>query len=1429
MTDERDPKANQPPNEDRHRGTKRRPRLERLGNALADARSIDWDAQRSDSPELGLVVEQLKQLEALRQAHRVIAQSFAGEVERSHGLFRWGPLLALELIGEGAFGQVYRALDTRLQREVALKLRRVDEGAAVSSDRRFLEEARSLARIRHSNVLVVHGADVHDTDVHRARAGFWTDFIRGETVAALLAETGPFAIEEVARIGVALCRALAAVHSAGLIHGDVKATNVMREAGGRILLMDFGAVSRLARSESTDPGVAAAFGSPLVLAPEVLRGESPRASSDLYSLGVLLYQLVSGSLPISAETWPELLRAHEAGDRVPLRDRRPELPEAFVRVVETSLEPDPSARYGSAAEMERALRLAMPSVTDPDESVQTLRSVLDELGRVPEEMCRQIGREAARALLGAGPAGAAAEPLSLDALLIHTDGTVSFAGDAVRGADLSLLGRILYELAVGEPPAAADEVDRAKDLSPFFREVVHQLLHGNDVSSGTAGIAAPRDLLRVLSEGERGAWWRERLRAIRLATPPPLRRLRIPRDTAIQGRTAELDALERAYSRVEVGDGQVVLLDGEAGIGKTRLVDEFVGLLWRGGAEPHFLFGAYPPGDGATAAEAFLTAYRDHLGEDALEDTLREYLGAAPLLIAPFAALLRGESGAAAAGAFTRDSLQTAFVRLTQALAAERPTVVLIDDLHFAPAEGRNLFTALALAAPGHRILLIGCTRPGSPGDWSADLARPEHCSRLRLQRLSPSHVEQILAEVLDSRALAEELAPDLAVRSDGNPLFLLENLRALEEAGLLARDARGPSAASRSLRDVPIPSTIQHLIQARFAALADEDKELIDVASCAGFEFDPALVAAALGLPVLPALKRFAVIERHAHLIRSAGRRYVFDHHQVQEALYGGLFEQLREQYHAALATALEARERATEHPPQELEGSIAVALAEHYFKGRRDSEALRYLVAALDHLAGTYQNEAALWLANVALESRYLSPGRLRYEVLGRKASRLSNLGRPRDEQATLEEMLLAADESGELGPKARARGMLGYRYVRDGRIEEAHALLDEAVRFAEESGDASEQGYTRSVLGGLLLSTGRHEEAIAAYTLGVAFSREAGNGQFEANATGNLGAVLYTMGRYEEARHCFEQSLAVSQEAGFPLGEANAIGNLGAVYDELGQYEMALTYHRRHLTLSRQIGYRQGEAAAREHLGAANCKLGRTAEALSQLERATALFREVGFKLGQTNAIGQRGHVLSMLGAHEDARAHFEEALALCREIRSPRAEGVILLGLGYVAAQSGDLPAAERWYREALELGKAMDDRPGRARALSALGALLGRNERTEEARDRLTEAIALAQEFDTPRTLVLAEMYLAMLPGGALIRPSEAIVEQASLLDAAEQIEVRYLLWRVTADRTHLEEAHRLLLELRSQAPEADRDTMLERVPLYREVVAAMVA
>jgi serine/threonine-protein kinase len=313
--------------------------------AIADGTGADSEAAATSD----ITHEQRQRVEDLRiVANLASVHLGAGEAATKVAQGQpasWGPLQIRGEIGQGHFGTVYLAWDPALERRVALKLLRQTGGAA-----EIIREGRLLARVRHPNVVTVYGVDEHDGVV-----GLWMEFVDGLTLSRVLATSGVLGPREAALIGLDLCGAVAAVHEAGLVHRDIKAQNLIREGNGRLVLMDFGTGE--VRADRSLTG--SVTGTPLYLAPEIFAGAPATIASDIYSIGVVLFHLVTGGYPVEGQTLEKVEAAHAQGDRRHLADARPDLPSAFVLVVERALQQDPAHRWRSSDEMRQELIAAL--------------------------------------------------------------------------------------------------------------------------------------------------------------------------------------------------------------------------------------------------------------------------------------------------------------------------------------------------------------------------------------------------------------------------------------------------------------------------------------------------------------------------------------------------------------------------------------------------------------------------------------------------------------------------------------------------------------------------------------------------------------------------------------------------------------------------------------------------------------------------------------------------------------------------------------------------------------------------------------------------------------------------------------------------------------------------------------------------------------
>jgi tetratricopeptide (TPR) repeat protein len=325
-------------------------RLTALAEAIADGEPLDWAAEESNAID-GADRELIAKLRAVASVGQLFATLSSGPMARParRNLLTpgssWGALRVLEHVGRGRFGDVYRAWDPALDREVALKIQ-VDGECQEAADTQVVEEGRLMARVRHEHVIAIHGAQRID-----GMTGLWMEFVEGRTLAEEFADRGPFDADTLAQAGIELCHALGAVHDAGLVHRDVKAQNVMRDSRGRLKLGDFGTGHEFDQPESAS----GLTGTPAYLAPEIFARQPATPRSDVYSLGALLFYLATGQYPVNGPSLRDLRDAHAQGIRTSLKSLRPDLPAGLIRAIEGALAVDPLRRFADADAMARAL------------------------------------------------------------------------------------------------------------------------------------------------------------------------------------------------------------------------------------------------------------------------------------------------------------------------------------------------------------------------------------------------------------------------------------------------------------------------------------------------------------------------------------------------------------------------------------------------------------------------------------------------------------------------------------------------------------------------------------------------------------------------------------------------------------------------------------------------------------------------------------------------------------------------------------------------------------------------------------------------------------------------------------------------------------------------------------------------------------------
>jgi eukaryotic-like serine/threonine-protein kinase len=270
------------------------------------------------------------------------------------------------LIGAGGMADVYEGFDRLLGRQVAVKIPHPQLARDPAFLVRFRREASMAASLTHPGVVAVYDTG-QDDDV----SYMVMEYVEGATLASVLRSEGAFEPGRAAELAIAVCSALGAAHAKGLIHRDIKPSNIMLASDGRAKVMDFG-VARTVTSSVTLTGSVGIVGTAKYMSPEQASGWQVDARSDLYSLGVCLYEFLAGEPPFDGDSPVVVATRHVYATPPPLRDLRPDLPAAFEAVTARAMAKDPADRYQTAAEFAGDLRsaqaglaVAMPRPAEP--------------------------------------------------------------------------------------------------------------------------------------------------------------------------------------------------------------------------------------------------------------------------------------------------------------------------------------------------------------------------------------------------------------------------------------------------------------------------------------------------------------------------------------------------------------------------------------------------------------------------------------------------------------------------------------------------------------------------------------------------------------------------------------------------------------------------------------------------------------------------------------------------------------------------------------------------------------------------------------------------------------------------------------------------------------------------------------------------------
>ncbi|MGE0191129.1 MAG: serine/threonine-protein kinase PknK [Planctomycetota bacterium] len=1069
---------------------------------------------------------------------------------------------------------------------------------------------------------------------------------------------------------------------------------------------------------------------------------------------------------------------------------------------------------------------------------ETLRDLLDETGGVSERLVREIGAAVAEALAVIHDAGIVHRDVKPENVILTPDERVKLADlgialvreetqritqtgefvgsllyaapEQVRGgrvdarADLYALGLVLYELVAGQH-AEVNEAGsvlawkvatrRPRPLrqvvphaTPFLEAVLATLLEP-DVSRRPSSAA---DVARWLRVGEDDPWWRER------RPPTEGRRVRaVDAPVAFAGREAERAILDAVWADVRAGTGRVLLLRGEAGMGKSRLLEAWLDTIEGPSPGAAVLATGHAPGVGA--------------------------VGPVPSIVGH-----------------------------VHELAREQPVVLVVEDLHFASDEGRDLFRRQAHAFADDAVLLVGTLRPGA-GDALLEALRPlPHVTVLDVPPLGDEAAAQLLAHAMGPTTPPADAARALLRLSDGNPYYILEFARSLRE-----RACTGAVGDP----DLDVPRSVRELVEARLATLDEADRDLLAVAACCGYRFDPVVVCEASGLPRLTGLRALHRLERSRGLLVVEGAGYRFHHHLVQEVLQGEIPPALRAGYHGALAAATER------HLPPDTapSGALAYALARHHLLGDTPERAAPYVLAGLEYLMELAEGRRAARMARGALDALPEAPASLRAHLRFQLGRALDGHAPPTEIVQQLEQARREAREVGDRILELDVLQHLGAAISHTGRHAEGAQISTEAAELAEAAGDPLRLARALTSHATSHYNLGRHEEAFATGQRALDIAREAGAAAQVGHTAMILAAIYVESGRYADARPLAELALSITHLHGDRPAEQYVTAVLAKLANLQGDIATAERLLLRSRDLARELGNLRLALGSDLGIVQAALNLGRVAEAREQTEHALGVALRSGYPeiaalltvphalttsiLGdvaaawETAARGREligrvplpaivarvvpalANVFAWTGAFEEAEALLEQGHDAAARAGVPRERAYLAQAAAGLLDARGDAEGALTGYAAVLDETRRRGLDLQRALLAVRVGGLLVRCGRPEEARAHLEEALTLAERAPLPAVVAEAGLWLDLLLGGNLQRAGIAWERDAALLPALARLRLGIELAR-RSDDERLPAAVRQLAEAHvARAPKALRERLATRVALLRDALS----
>jgi transcriptional regulator with AAA-type ATPase domain/tetratricopeptide (TPR) repeat protein len=830
--------------------------------------------------------------------------------------------------------------------------------------------------------------------------------------------------------------------------------------------------------------------------------------------------------------------------------------------------------------------------------------------------------------------------------------------------------------------------------------------------------------------------------------------------TPLVARSRELTQLAESLGRAESAHGQLIAVVGEAGVGKTRLLWEFVqshrsddALILFSSAASYGTATPYLP-----IIDLLKSYFRIEPGDDAcqLEERVTAKILTLGQALAPArpAVLALLDTPPHDAQWDMLDSLQKqrrtleAVKLLLLEESRVKPVIVIVEDLHWIDSKTQAALDTLIESLPSHRVLVLVSYRPEYTHGW----ANKSCYAQLRLDALSPDDAHSLLDGMVGGDGMAASLKAELIERTGGNPFFLEEGVRTLVETGVLVGE-RGAYRLTRPTADTQVPATVQAVLAARVERLPPEDRKLLQTAAVLGKDVPLALLRLVADLSEEVLCAGLARLQRSEFLSETSlipETIYAFKHALTHEVAYAGLLENQRRALHARIMAAIEQLygHRLAEHVDRLAHHALGGGVSDKavfYFReaGAKaaDRTAYREAVACFEHALGALTHLP---------DSRETTERGVDLRIdLWNSLQPLGNI--PRGFEYLCEAAILGE----RLGDQRRLGWIAAYLahcYWQssdlDRAIESGRRALDTALAcgdFALQVVANLHVGQAHLSLGDLRCARGYLQSNVE--SLGGDRSRERFGQRFFPSVISRLWLVhvLVELGEFAEAIVRGEEAAEIAKAVDHPLSLIQACRGLGYLYLRKGDLERAIQFLERCSELSRVWSIPASMPGIIGYMGYAYVLSGRIAQGLSLLERIKDGSLTQDLTVYAVN-LANLGEAYALANREDDALRTLKQALDFSRDRKRRHQEAWVLRALGEIAMHRDppDAETAEGSYRQALALAEELGLRPIVAHCHVGLGKLYGRARKRQEACEHLTIAATMLREMDMRFWLEKAE-------------------------------------------------------------------------------------